>query len=97
MPKTYFKGGQRVDVITQTLTPVAVAAAVCAEQTFTVPGLLTTQFVEIVGAPTGNATASVGCRVSAANTLAITFCNPTAGSLTPGAGAYRILVWDTVA
>lgn len=96
MAKTYFKGGLKRDVITQILTPVAVAAAVCAEQTFTVPGLVTTDFIDVNAAATGNATAAVSWRVSAANTLAITFSNPTAGSLTPGAGAYKILVTATV-
>jgi hypothetical protein len=90
MAKTYFKNGIRFDVISQTLTPASVGAATSAEQTFTVAGLVTTDIV-IVEGNTGNATGIVGARVSAANTLAIKFVNPTAGALTPGAGTYRII------
>lgn len=97
MAKTYFKGGQRVDVITQTLTPVSVGIATCAEQTFTVPGLLTTDLVEVFWPGSATAVGLVGARVSAANTLALTFVNPTAGALVPTAGSYKILVWATVA
>ena len=42
---------------------------------------------------TGNATGIGGFRVSAANTLAIQYINPTAGALTPGAGTYNILAF----
>jgi len=94
--KTYFKGGLQLDVISQTLTPVAVAAATCAEQTFTVPGLLTTDAVQVFWPGSATAVGLVGARVSAANTLALTFVNPTAGSLTPTAGVYRFLVTATV-
>jgi hypothetical protein len=95
--KTYFKGGMQAEVITQTLTPVAVGAATCAEQTFTVPGLLATDVVDVFWPGSATAVGLVGCRVSAVNTLALTFVNPTAGSLTPTSGSYRIQVWSTVA
>ena len=50
-------------------------------------------FVSISSAvSTGNATAIAGCRVSAANTLAIRYINPTAGALTPAADTYLVLV-----
>lgn len=78
-------------VYSQTITPASVAAAVAAEQTFTVTGLTTADKVFINPAATGNATAVAAARVSAANTLAITFVNPTAGALTPGAGTYSIV------
>lgn len=78
------------------LTPAAVAAATSAEQTFAVAGLLTTDRVVVNGpAPTAG-TGIVGVRVSAADTLAITFANFTAGALTPAAGTYQVLAFPTV-
>lgn len=77
----------------QTITPASVGAAVAAEQTFTVTGLAVGDSVIVNPAATGNATAVAGARVSAANTLAIQFVNPTAGALTPGAGTYTILAF----
>lgn len=84
---------KRFRKFSQTITPGSVAAAVAAEQTFTVTGLRTTDAVHVIPAATGNATGVASARVSAANTLAITFVNPTAGALTPGAGTYTILAF----
>jgi hypothetical protein len=77
------------------LTPASVGAATTVEQTFTVTGLLTTDKVLNVVKPTHQAGISIGnARVSAANTLAITFVNSTAGSLTPtGPDTYQLYVW----
>lgn len=74
-------------VYTPTLTPAAVSAGAPAEQTFTVTGLATTDTVT-VNAP---GAAVFNARVSAANTLAITFMPPATGSYTPPAGTYRIV------
>lgn len=79
-------------IIETSLNPVAIAANTTAEQTFTVSTLQTGDFVS-VSAPT--ATAGVGivnARVSAPDTLALTFVNATGGSINPGAETYRILV-----
>lgn len=81
----------QVVVYSQTLTPAAVAAATVAEQTFTVTGLATTDKVFINGPADAGAVGVAGVRVSAANTLAIRFVNPTAGALTPASGAYNIV------
>jgi len=78
-------------VLTASLTPASVGAATSAEQTFTVSGLAVGDFVSVNGS-TGNASAIAGARVSAADTLAIRFINPTAGALTPGAGDYLVFV-----
>ena len=81
-------------VISVTLTPVAVAQATTAEQTFTVNGLQVGDHV-VVNKPTAQAGLGiVGARVSAANTLAITYCNvPAGGDITPTAGeVYMVLV-----
>lgn len=75
------------------LTPASVAANTTAEQTFTVKGLLPTDFV-MVCKPTAQAGLGiVGVRVSAADTLAITFSNNTAAPIVPTAGQiYKIYV-----
>lgn len=80
-------GNIALDVLMQAaLTPAAVAANTSAEQTFTVTGLAVGDVVGVINKPTAQAGLGiVGCRVSAANTLAITFANFTAGSLTPTA------------
>jgi hypothetical protein len=78
--------------ILQTITPASVAANTTVEQTFTVPGLVLVDNVD-VSTPSLVAGISVtNCRVSAANTLAIQFANNTAGALTPPVGTYNILV-----
>lgn len=81
-------GNIAVDVLLQAaLTPSAVSANTTAEQTFTVTGLAVGDMVAGINKPTTQAGLGiVGSRVSAANTLAITFSNNTAGSITPTAG-----------
>lgn len=77
---------------TPSLSPAAVGAATTAEQTFTVNGLAATTWGVSVVKPTAQAGLGIaGARVSAANTLAITFVNPTAGSLTPTASETYIV------
>lgn len=72
-------------LLNATLSPAAVAANTSAEQTFTVAGLRVGDFVSI-NKPTAQAGLGiVGCRVSAASTLAITFGNFTAAAITPTA------------
>lgn len=68
-----------------TLSPAQVAINTTAEQTFTLNGLKIGDLVN-VNKPTAQAGLGiVGARVSAANTLAITFANVTAGAITPTA------------
>lgn len=87
----------------QALTPVAVAANTTAEQTFaiTVPGIVFAlgDMVMDVNKPTAQAGLGiVGYRVSAANTIGITFSNNTAGAITPTAGEiYKFTVLRTAA
>ena len=81
----------KAQVYTPTLTPASVAAATVAEQTFTVTGLTTADMVIVNPPAIANATGLAGVRVSAANTLAIRFFNPTAGALTPTSGIYTVL------
>lgn len=74
-------------------TPSAVTANTAAEQSFTVTGVATGQLV-IVVKPTAQAGLIVGtARVSATNTVQITFGNDTSGSITPTAAE----LYETVA
>ncbi len=81
-------------LLSLTLTPVAVAATTAAQQTFTINGLLLGDYISALqysGALTSQVT-DVNAWVSANNTLAVTFSNTTAGSLTPPSGTYSFLV-----
>lgn len=78
-------------VYSQTVTPSAVNAATAAEQDFTVTGVTTADKIIVNPVATGNATAVCAARVKSANTVSIQFVNPTAGSLTPGAGTYTFI------
>jgi hypothetical protein len=86
-------------VLSVSIDPASVAAAITAEQTFTVQGLQVGDLVWVntpavgTGAQQMNAGLGVaGARVSAANTLAIRFINATAGALDAGAATYTVLV-----
>ena len=74
----------------QSITPGAVAANTTAEQTFTVTGLVAGSPVWINKPSFTTGISIVGVRVSAANTLAITFSNGTASSITPPAETYLV-------
>lgn len=76
-----------------TLSPAQVAANTTAEQTFAVNGVQTNDLV-LVNKPSAQAGLGiVGSRVSAANTIGITFVNATAAPITPTASeGYLIFV-----
>lgn len=75
-----------------TLSPAIVNTITAPEQTFTVPGLAPGDVILVVQKPTAQAGLGiVGSRVTAANTLGITFVNPTAGNITPTAGETYII------
>lgn len=83
---------QNIFLLQAALTPSIVNTITAPEQTFTLNGLLTTDFVYVMK-PTAQAGLGIaGARVSAANTLAITYVNPTAGNITPTAETYTIIV-----
>lgn len=70
---------------TGSISPSAVAKFTSAEQTFTVTGLATRDAVT-VNKPTAQAGLGiVGARVTAQDTLGITFVNATSASITPTA------------
>ena len=80
--------------IQPTLAPSAVSANTTAAQTFSVPGLQTTDIVVVLGL---NGTQTTGIIVAEAdclnaNVLSIQFGNVTGGSVTPATGVYTIQV-----
>lgn len=81
-------------MIAPTLTSAAVATITTAEQTYTVSGLQLGDLIAAVSRPaaTPAGVGVVNARVSAADTLALTWVNPTAGSVTPAAAVIRLLV-----
>lgn len=83
----------KIAVYTPSLTPMSVAAATTAEQTFTVTGLTTADKVIVNGPAPVAGTGIVNARVSTADTLAIAFANVTAGALTPVAGTYTVIAF----
>ena len=73
---------------TPTLTPVSVAANTTAEQTFTVTGLVAGSVVWL-NKPSYTAGIGIaGVRVSAANTLAVTYSNSTSAAIVPPSETY---------
>jgi hypothetical protein len=83
-------------VFNVTLSPASVAANTSAEQTFAATGigLLTTDVVLVQKPTTQAGIGIVGSRVSAADTLAITFMNATASAVTPTASqVYQVAVF----
>ena len=84
----------------QLLTPTSVAANTTAEQTFTVTGLIytnsTPSTVEVRKPSVTTGIEIVGYRVTAANTLGITYQNTTAAAIVPPAEYYQILNWQDV-
>lgn len=81
-----------ISLIEVSLTPASVATVSATAQTFTVPGLLPGDSVN-VNPPGQTAGVTIGSvRVSAADTVSIQFVNPTAGSVTPAAGTHVFTV-----
>jgi len=75
----------------QSLSPSSVAANTTAEQTFTVTGLNTNDLVFINKPSLDAGLGVVNSRVSASNTLAVTYINATGGALTPSTETYKML------
>jgi hypothetical protein len=83
----------KASIISVTLSPAAVAANTTAEQTFTVNGLQVGDWVGVIKPTNQAGLGVVNARVSAANTLAISFGNFTAASITPTASqVYSVMV-----
>lgn len=81
----------KIVVYSQSLDVASVAINTTAEQTFTVTGLTTADKV-FVNKPSLNAGLGiVNARVSAADTLALTFVNATGAAIDPAAETYTII------
>ncbi|MGH9509122.1 MAG: hypothetical protein ACRD2M_04235, partial [Terriglobales bacterium] len=83
----------QVRVYSQSLNVASVGANTTSEQTFTVTGLATADkcFVNKPSHTTGLGV--VNCRVSASDTLAVTFMNNTGAAIDPAAEAYAIVTF----
>ena len=83
----------KASVLSITLSPALVAANTTAEQTFTVNGLQVGDWVGVIKPTNQAGLAVVNSRVSAANTLAISFGNFTAAGITPTASqVYSVMI-----
>lgn len=81
---------RRIDSYEVTWNPASVAANTTAEQTVTVAGLKT-DMVVMVNKPSLDAGLGIaGARVSAADTLAVTFINATGVAINPGSEVYSL-------
>lgn len=78
-------------ILQSVLSPSSVANATTAEQTFTVTGLQVGDLVSVTKPTTQAGLGIVNSRVSAANTLAITFANTTAATITPTASEAYVI------
>lgn len=84
---------RQVEQNTVVLSPVAVAAATTAEQSFTVIGARVGDGV-LVTKPTAQAGIGIaGARVISFNQVGVTFINATAGSITPTAAETYIFTF----
>ena len=83
----------RFGVITFTYDPASVAAATTAEQTVTVPGVLPGDYIEVTKPTLTAGVGIVNARVSAANTVAITWVNATAAAVDPPSETYQAWVF----
>lgn len=83
----------QIRVYSQSINVASVAANTSAEQTFTVTGLTTADTVMVVKPSLSAGLVVSTARVSAADTLAITFGNLTASPIDPAAETYAILAF----
>jgi hypothetical protein len=94
-PSLTVGGGSAVSHVsydsTGSITPTAVAAEACSDQTFTVSGLVIADDLGSIHPPSALGNLSLLGYANAANTLTLHFCNVSAASVTPPAGAYGFL------
>jgi hypothetical protein len=85
-----------VEVYTVSFNPASVNAAITAEQAVTVTGVATTDYLLAVRPANGSSltagTFIAGARISAADTVQITFGNVTAGALDPSAAIDYVFI-----
>ena len=85
-------GGLQLLKLTASITPASVSSQSCIEQSFSVSGITTGDVLLSVLQPSttspGTNIAIGGFRVSAANTVAVQFCNVSRNNSTPTSGTY---------
>lgn len=81
----------RFGIVTSALDVAEVAANTTAEQDFTVEGLKTGMFVAVNKPSLSAGLGIVNARVSAVDTLSITFVNATAVAIDPASETYVVL------
>lgn len=82
----------QIVVYSQSITPVATAAAIgTTSQTFTVTGLSTSDKISVNGPAPTSLCPITGYRVSSANTLQLDFSTLTAAACTPSAGTHTVV------
>ncbi len=81
----------KVQTFTATLNPASVAANTVARQTFTVAGLTTTDVITVNPPSLTTGLNLIGFRVSAADTVELTFWNSTGSPIDPASEAYLIV------
>jgi hypothetical protein len=82
---------QMASYSTASITPAAVSAASCSDQTFPLQGVTTADRISNIGPPAALGNLSLNGYVSASNTLLLHFCNPSGSSAIPPAGVYSVL------
>ena len=80
----------RFGVVTTTIDVASVAANTTAEQSFTIRGLKVSDFVEVCKPTLHAGLGVVNARVSAPDTLALSFVNATASPIDPGPETYLV-------
>jgi hypothetical protein len=94
-PGLFIGGGTAIIAMnlysTASITPTAVGAASCSDQTFTVTGLLTSDRISNITPPSALGNVSLNGYASAAGIVLLHFCNPSPASVTPPAGAYSFV------
>jgi hypothetical protein len=76
---------------TASITPAAVSAASCSDQTFPLQGVTTADRISNIVPPAALGNVSLNGYISASNTLLLHICNPSGSSATPPPGVYSIL------
>lgn len=96
MPSTTLARGNALSTfyIAPVLAPASVAAYTSAVQTFTIPGILNTDIVQVIGAvavqTAGIYAGEADCYTN--GILSLQFLNVTVSSATPAQGAYTIQI-----
>lgn len=88
-----FLGNVRaMSILSLAFVPTSVAANTTAEETFTVPGILPGDVVGVIKPTLQAGLGIVNQRVTAANTIAITYSNNTASPIVPTSETYQVVV-----